>query len=80
LRSHGELHIVGDRDVLTIADPDGAVRRLVELADGSRTTSELYRALAPDYPRLGERDVAGAVAQLRSSGIFEDYEPRRSRL
>jgi hypothetical protein len=77
LRSAGELHIIGDHEILTIADPDGAVRRLVQLADGSRTTSELLAALAADYPRIGERDVLDAVVALESAGVFEDCAPRR---
>jgi hypothetical protein len=77
LRSAGELHIVGDQEILTLADPDGAVRRLVQLADGSRTTSELLAALAADYPRIGEPDLLDALAVLESAGVLEDCAPRR---
>lgn len=79
LRGGGELHIVGSVDVVTLADPDGAIHRLVELADGSRSTSELFWALAPDHPLLQHDDVVEAVAQLRAAGVLEDCAPRRRR-
>ena len=71
LRGGGELHIVGRHDVHTLTDPDGALQRLVELADGSRSTDELFGALAADYPRLGEQDVADVVDALQAAGLFE---------
>ena len=61
LRGGGQLHIVGRDEVHTLADPDGALRRLVELADGSRSTDKLFGALAADYPSLGEQDVVDVV-------------------
>jgi hypothetical protein len=76
LRSAGELHVVGDDDILTIADPYGAVQRLVRLADGSRSTTELHSALAPEYPRLAVQDVLDAVAELEAFGVLEDATPR----
>lgn len=77
LRGRGELHIVGSDDVVTLEDPDGAVHRLVELADGSRSTRELFCALARDYPRLHHADVVDAVARLEAAGLLEDCTPRR---
>lgn len=77
LRSDGELHIVGHQDVLTLDDPDGAIQRLVELADGSRSTNELFLMLAPDHPQLGHQDVVDAVAQLEAAGLLETCAPRR---
>lgn len=76
LRGGGELHIVGHRHVHTLADPDGAMQRLVELADGSRSTGELFCALAPDYPHLGEQDVVEAVDELAGAGLVEDWSVR----
>ncbi|MDX6691407.1 MAG: hypothetical protein QOG15_2864 [Solirubrobacteraceae bacterium] len=76
LRAGGELHVVGDEDVTSIPDPDGAVHRLFELADGSRSTTELYCELVTDYPRIGERDVEDAVWELESVGLFEYSIPR----
>lgn len=75
LRAGGELHIVGSRDVTSIPDPDGAVHRLFELADGSRSTSDLYSELVTDFPRLGEQDVADAVGELQAAGLFESSIP-----
>jgi hypothetical protein len=76
LRAGGELHVVGSRDVTSIPDPDGAVHRLFELADGSRSTTELHSALVTDYPLLDEQDVADAVWELESAGLFENSAPR----
>jgi hypothetical protein len=70
LRGGGELHIVGRHAVHTLTDPDGALQRLVELADGSRSTDELFGALAAEYPRLGEQDVADVVDELQTAGVF----------
>lgn len=70
LRGDGLLHIVGYRSVHTIADPDGAIHRLIELADGSRSIEELSGALQTDYPQIGEPDVVEAVRELESAGIF----------
>lgn len=78
LRGSGELHIVGSDDVVTLEDPDGAVHRLVELADGSRSTSELFSALARDHPRLRYDDVVEALAELEAVGLLETRVPRRS--
>jgi hypothetical protein len=72
LRAGGVLHIVGYHDVHTLADPDGALRRLVELADGSRSTDELFDVLAADYPRLREQDVVDVVDELQSAGLVDD--------
>jgi hypothetical protein len=77
LRGGGELHIVGSRQVVTLDDPDGAIHRLVELADGSRSTNDLFSALAPDYPQLHHQDVVDAVCELEAAGLVEDCAPRR---
>jgi len=70
LRASGELHIVGREDVTSIADPDGALQRLVELADGSRSTSQLHDELVTRYPRLGEQDIVDAICELESAGLY----------
>jgi hypothetical protein len=77
LRGGGELHIVGNDDVTSIADPHGALHRLVLLADGSRSTSELCSALVAEYPQLDEQDVARAVSELTSTGVLEDWAQHR---
>lgn len=79
LRGGGELHIVGSENVVSLDDPDGAVHRLLELADGSRSTSELFSALADEYPLLRPGDVAEAVSRLEAVGLFEDCAARRPR-
>jgi hypothetical protein len=80
LQGGGELHIVGRDDVTSLADPDGALHRLVTLADGSRSTSELCSALRTEYPQLDEQDVVQAVSELSSAGLLEDCAPRRRML
>jgi hypothetical protein len=75
LRGDGELHFVGSHDVTSMPDPDGALYRLVVLADGSRSTTDLHSALVTDYPQLAEQDVEHAVSQLESAGLFEDCSP-----
>jgi hypothetical protein len=75
LRGDGQLHIVGRRDVTSIADPDGAVHRLLALADGSRTTAAIFAALAPDFPDLREAELLAAIAALESIGVVEDAAP-----
>lgn len=76
LHGSGELHIVGRSEVLTISDPDGMVRRLLGLADGSRTRAEVVAALAIDYPLAGEQEVHEALRELEAAGVIEDCMPR----
>jgi hypothetical protein len=76
LRGNGELHIVGSYEVTSIPDPDGSLHRLIQLADGSRSTTELFSELVTDYPELDEQDVVDAVGQLESAGLVEDCAPR----
>jgi hypothetical protein len=76
LRGGGELHIVGTGSVHSIADPYGAIQRLVELADGSRSVRELFGTLRSEFPALGEPDVADAVSELERAGVFETWPPR----
>ena len=76
LRGSGELHIVGQHEVMTISDPDGIVHRLLGLADGSRDRSEILAALTIDYPLLGQREVDEALVELEDAGLIEDCMPR----
>lgn len=75
LRGDGNLHIIGSEHVVSVEDPDGAMHRLVELADGSRSVNELFSALAPEYPSLQHGDVVDAVAALERAGVLEDWAP-----
>ncbi|MEY2440626.1 MAG: hypothetical protein QOJ46_52 [bacterium] len=76
LRGSGELHIVGRHEVMTIHDPDGAVHRLLGLADGSRTRTEIFAAMTCDFPHIGEHDVDEAVDELEAMGLLQDAAPR----
>ncbi len=67
LRGGGLLHIVGSRSVHTIADPDGAIHRLVELADGSRSIAELCAALRAEYPRIRATEELAPPAPHRAT-------------
>jgi hypothetical protein len=77
LRGGGELHVVDVDRVTSVADPDGTLHRLVVLADGSRSTRELFAALARERPGLVEDDVAAAVGRLTTAGVLVDALPLR---
>ncbi len=79
LHGSGELHIVGRSEVLTISDPDGAVHRLLGLADGSRSQAEIFAALAVHHPLLAEQEVHEALRELERAGVIEDCMPRTRR-
>lgn len=76
LHGNGELHIVGRHEVMTIHDPDGAVHRLLGLADGSRTCTEIFGAMARDFPKVRQVDVDEAVGELEAMGLLQDAAPR----
>lgn len=78
LRGDGQLHIVMDDDVVTLEDPDGALHRLIALADGTRSTRELAAALAAHHPDVCHDDVADAVIRLEAAGLLENCTPRRA--
>jgi hypothetical protein len=61
---------------MTIHDPDGAVHRLLGLADGSRTRTEIFAAMTCDFPHIGEHDVDEAVDELEAMGLLQDAAPR----
>ncbi len=75
LRGSGQLHIIGRNDVVTLHDPDGAVHRLLVLADGTRTRAEIFGAMAGDFPRIVELDVDEAVGELEAMGLLQDAAP-----
>ena len=76
LRGSGELHIIGRRDVVTLHDPDGAVHRLLSLADGTRTRAEIFGTMASAFPRICQLDVDEAVGELEAMGLLQDAAPR----
>jgi molybdopterin/thiamine biosynthesis adenylyltransferase len=82
------IYIGGYGQVTEIGDGDGAIRRLLDLLDGTRTISDVHRALAIDYPQVTEADVAAAIAQFdearflvndaaSADGVLTDYDLRR---
>jgi hypothetical protein len=77
LRGGGLLHIVGRHTVHTVADPDGAIHRLVQLADGSRSSDELLGTLHAEYPQIDEHEVAVALHELESAGVLDSWMPGR---
>jgi len=72
LYAGGELHIVGREVVTSLSDPDGSLHRLFELADGSRSTTQLFDELVTEYPRLGQQDIVDAIGELESAGLYGD--------
>ena len=73
LRGGGELHLVGASEITTIADPLGAVQRLVTLADGTRDLEQLTARVLADFPTLHAGDVAAALEHLQDAGLLEHY-------
>jgi hypothetical protein len=76
LLGSGELHIVGRHEVITIHDPDGAVHRLLTLADGSRTRAEILAVMTGHFPQVGPRELDDTVAELEAMGLLQDATPR----
>jgi molybdopterin/thiamine biosynthesis adenylyltransferase len=66
------VYVGGCGVVTTIADPDGSVHRLLQLADGSRTPAEIHGILAADYPNVTASEVMDAIADLDAAGFLED--------
>ena len=73
LRGGGELHLVGRAEITTIADPLGAVQRLVTLADGTRSVDRLTARVLADFPQLDADDVEAALDRLQDAGLLEHY-------
>jgi molybdopterin/thiamine biosynthesis adenylyltransferase len=82
------LYVGGYGQVAEIPDPDGSIRRLLELLNGTRTTQEAHAALAVDYPNITLTDVQEAISQFdqagflingadSADGILDDYECTR---
>jgi molybdopterin/thiamine biosynthesis adenylyltransferase len=79
------VHIASTGQTTEIADPDGWVRRLLQLLDGSRTVAEVWRQLVADHPLITQADVVSAIRQLDDArflldarhspdGVLDDYE------
>jgi molybdopterin/thiamine biosynthesis adenylyltransferase len=59
-----------------IGDPGGQVGLLLDLADGTRTVSQLARDLRLRCPDVGAEDVRAALAALDAAGLLEDVDAR----
>ncbi|MPZ84360.1 MAG: ThiF family adenylyltransferase [Actinophytocola sp.] len=68
-----DLILVRDpREALTLADPDGQVRALLEaLREGPATAADLARALSQRGVELTEDEVSDGLAGLDSLGLLE---------
>lgn len=65
--------VLDPRESIELADPDGAVARLVELlAQGGRTLVELAEAVRSTHPSVSDSDVAAAVEALDALCLLED--------
>lgn len=64
------LYVGGFGEVTEIPDPDGSIRRLLDLMDGTRTVTDLYRLLALDHPKVSQEDVVNAVQQFDQAGFL----------
>jgi len=58
----------------TLEDPEGQVRALLDLLDGTRTVDELAVALAARWPELTTADVVQGVEILDGAGMLEDAD------
>lgn len=69
---YGDLVLIQEcGGMLEIEDPDGGIRRLLTLIDGSRTAAEIeqqFRAADPG----SELDVAAVLADLDDAGVLAD--------
>lgn len=82
------LYVGGYGEAAEIPDADGAIRRLLELLDGTRTAEQAHAELATDFPHVTLAEVHNAVrtfdesgfllnGAMTSDGILTDYELRR---
>lgn len=82
------IFIGGYGEVTEIADPTGAIRRLLALLDGTRTTDEVHKELSADFPEVTRQDVDEALAQFdearfllddqqTADGVLEAHELKR---
>jgi molybdopterin/thiamine biosynthesis adenylyltransferase len=71
-----------------IADPDGAVQRLLSLLDGTRTVHEVHRDLVAHHPNVTIAEVEAAIAAFDEArflldatqtpdGLLDEYELSR---
>jgi len=70
--AEGMLFVGGYGQVSEIPDEDGAIRRLFELLDGTRTLDQVHHDLAADYPHVTAAEVRAAVEQFDEAGFLLD--------
>ena len=70
LRGNGELHVVGSAEIVTVADPEGVMQRLVSLADGSRSREQLVAELTSAFAQLDEAGAERAIDELEWIGLL----------
>jgi len=84
----GVVYVDNSGVALEIADPDGAVHRLLTLLDGTRTVPEVHRDLVVDHPRVTLADVETVIttfdqaeflldASYTPDGMLDEYELSR---
>ncbi|WP_255298477.1 HesA/MoeB/ThiF family protein [Brevibacillus dissolubilis] len=61
-----------------LEDPDGSIRKLVSLMDGSRTIPELHQAMLAHYPNLTLEEITEAVQTIDELGFLYDYTKDQS--
>jgi molybdopterin/thiamine biosynthesis adenylyltransferase len=66
------VQIGGYGQITEIPDPDGAIRRLLQLLDGTRTIAQAASLLRQDYPHISPEEVEVAVAQFDEAGFLLD--------
>lgn len=69
---NGILYIGGYGEATEIPDPDGAIERLFELMDGTRSLDEIHEALVSRHPMVTHTDVADAVRKFDDAGFLLD--------
>jgi molybdopterin-synthase adenylyltransferase len=68
----GEIFLLVDVDAgLTLEDPDGRVRALLDLLDGTRTVEQVAEVVSADWP-VDVAEVQQALAALDEAGLLED--------
>lgn len=66
------VYVGGFGEVTSIPDGDGAIRRLLDLMDGTRTVSDIFRLLTVDHPNVSHEDVISAIEQFDQAGFLLD--------
>lgn len=67
--------VLDPRETIELADPDGAVTRLLELlGEGDRTVSQLAAEVARSHPAVGEADVTAAIEALDGLRLVENAD------